>query len=62
MKQFYNTSTISSQKLHSVKEEKFNYNGSLVKLITVFNDSKGAIALVEDENGEVFEVAKDSLR
>ncbi len=62
MTQLNNTSTLPSQILHSSEEDTFTYNGSNVKIITVFNDSKGSIALVEDENGELFEVARDSLR
>jgi len=48
--------------LHSTEEELFTYNDLKVKIITVFSESKGSIALVEDENGEVFEVPRDSLR
>ena len=62
MIQLNNTSTLPSQILHSSEEDTFTYNGSKVKIITVFNDSKGSIALVEDDKGELFEVARDSLR
>ncbi len=47
---------------NSSESETFTYNGSQVKIITVFNDSKGSVALVEDTNGEVFEVARDALK
>lgn len=62
MNQLNNSSTLPSQMLHSTQEELFTYNDSKVKIITVFNDSKGSIALVEDESGELFEVPRDSLR
>ena len=61
MNQLNNSSTIPSQMLHSNDDEIFTYKGSSVKIITVFSDSKGSIALVEDENGELFEVPRDSL-
>ena len=48
--------------LNNSEEELFTYNDSKVKIITVFSDSKGSIALVEDESGELFEVPRDSLR
>jgi hypothetical protein len=51
----------SSQAFHNLESETYRYNDTQVKIITVFTDSGKAIALVEDENGEVFEVAKDSL-
>ncbi len=62
MNQLNNSSTLPSQMLHSTEEELFTYNDLKVKIITVFSESKGSIALVEDENGEVFEVPRDSLR
>ncbi|WP_415396385.1 hypothetical protein [Sulfurimonas sp. CS5] len=40
----------------------YTYNDSQVKIITVFTENGKLTALVEDENGELFEVAKDSLR
>jgi len=43
-------------------EDIYTYNGLEVKIITVFNDSKGSTALVEDINGEIFQVPKDMLR
>lgn len=49
----------SSQTLYNSEKETFMYKESRVKIITVFDDS---IALVEDENGEVFEVPKEALR
>jgi len=62
LNQLNNSSTTSSQTFHNNQEDVYTYNGSRVKVITVFSDLKGPIALVEDENGELFEVAKDSLR
>lgn len=62
MNQLNNLSTLPSQMLHSTEEELFTYDDSKVKIITVFSDSKGSIALVEDESGELFEVPRDSLR
>jgi len=62
MTQLNITSTLPSQILHSSENDFFTYNGSKVKVITVFRDSKDSIALVEDENGELFEVTRDSLR
>jgi len=62
LNQINNLDTTRSQTFHNSDQETFTYNGSKVKIITVFNDSKGSIALVEDEEGELFEVAKDSLR
>jgi hypothetical protein len=40
----------------------YTYNDSQVKIITVFTEDGKATALVEDENGELFEVDRDSLR
>ncbi len=62
MNQLTNVSPTSSQILHSSDDELFTYKGLSVKVITIFNDSKGSIALVEDENGELFEVPNDALR
>lgn len=61
MNQLTNTSGNFSQILHSSDDEIFTYKGSSVKIITVFSEHKGSIALVEDENGELFEVPKESL-
>ena len=43
-------------------EDTYTYNDATVKIITIFTDNEKSIALVEDENGELFEVEKDSLR
>ena len=40
----------------------YTYNDAQVKIITVFTENGKSTALVEDENGELFEVEKDSLR
>ncbi|WP_373069708.1 hypothetical protein [Sulfurimonas sp.] len=42
-------------------EKNYIYNGKIVKIITVFNDKNGSTALIEDENGEISEVPKDSI-
>ena len=42
--------------------ESFLYNGSVVKVITVFDHKKNPTALIEDEAGEIFPVPKNSLR
>lgn len=51
-----------SQILHAPECDTFTYKESTVKIITVFTDQKTPIALVEDENGEIFEVPRDSLK
>jgi hypothetical protein len=53
------TNKYSSQTLRNSEQNTYTYKGSKVKIITVFDN---AIALVEDENGEVFEVKKGALR
>ena len=50
------------QTLHTSANETFTYNGQTVKIITVFHDNTESTALVEDENGEIFQVPKNSLR
>jgi len=40
----------------------YTYNDAQVKIITVFTEGEKITALVEDENGELFEVERDSLR
>lgn len=62
MNQLNSSPTIESQILHETEEDTYTYNGTTVKIITVFSDSQDAIALVEDENGELFEVSKAALR
>jgi hypothetical protein len=42
-------------------EKNYIYNGSIVKVITVFNDKNGSTAIIEDENGDIYEVPKDSI-
>jgi len=56
------STNITNQILRTSDDETFTYNGNSVKIITVFTDGGTSIALVEDENGELFEVPKDSLR
>jgi len=50
-----------SQILHAPECDTFIYKDSKVKIITVFSDLKVPIALVEDENGKLFEVPRASL-
>lgn len=61
MVQHNNITTQTSHSLQSNEEEIFTHNGSPVKIITVFNDERETTALVEDENGEIFQVPRDSL-
>jgi len=56
------TSSQPTQILHTLESNQYTYKNTLVKIITVFSDKKGAIALVEDENGEIFEVPKEDLK
>ncbi len=56
-----NNNTSSSQSFHNQDVDTYMYKNTKVKIITVFKDSGKATALVEDENGELFEVARDSL-
>ena len=62
MTQLNNSNTLPSQVLHTNEEETFTYNGSSVKIITIFNDSREPTALIEDENGEIYQVPKNALR
>ena len=62
MLQLNNKTSLSSQVLHTNDEETFIHNGSTVKIITVFNDKNEVTALIENKNGEIFQVPKDSLR
>ncbi|QOY53828.1 hypothetical protein HUE87_07940 [Candidatus Sulfurimonas marisnigri] len=57
-----NNSILPAQLLHSSEEETIIYNGKVVKIITVFNDARGATALVENEDGDIYQVPKSSLR
>jgi hypothetical protein len=52
-------SIVSSKLLQNSESETYTYKEKKVKIITVFDNS---IALVEDENGELFEVEKNALR
>ena len=62
MTQLNRFTTKTAPIIHNDKEEIFKYNDSKVKIITVFNDNRGSTALVENENGEIFQVPKNSLR
>lgn len=44
------------------KEETYTYEGTAVKIITVFNHKINPTALVEDKDGNIFPVQKNSLR
>ena len=44
------------------EEDTYTYEGTLVKVITVFNHKIRPTALVEDKDGNIFPVQKDSLR
>lgn len=57
-----NYSNSSRQVLHAPECDTFIYNDVKVKIITVFTDKKHAVALVENEEGEIFEVPRDSLK
>lgn len=61
MTQFNTSHNISTKPLHSSNKDTYTYNGTKVKIITVFTDNGISTALVEDENGELFEVSKDAL-
>ena len=50
------------KEINNSDTDTYTYNGSQVKIITVFTDNGESTALVEDENGELFEVLRDSLR
>lgn len=43
------------------KQDIYSYQGRDVIIITVFKNGSKSIAIVEDENGEQFEVFKDQL-
>jgi len=60
--QHTNSNAISPQMLHNSDNETYLYKDSQVKIITVFTDNGKSTALVEDENGELFEVERDSLK
>ena len=48
--------------INNSQNDTYTYNNLEVKIITVFTDNGVSTALVEDENGELFEVLRDSLR
>jgi len=62
MIQHHNFNDSSQQILHTSKDDNFTYEDKQVKLITVLSGNGEEIALVEDEDGELFEVPRDSLR
>ncbi len=62
MTQLHHSTPRTSPLMHSSQEETFTYKESKVKIITVFSDARESTALVEDENGEIFQVRRDDLR
>ncbi len=62
MIQITNPNTLNPETMHKTQEDTYTYNDSEVKIITIFTDNGTSTALVEDENGNVFEVLRDSLR
>lgn len=56
-----NYSNTQTSILHSPQCDVFTYKNMKVTIITVFSDKKLPIALVEDENGKIFEVPRNSL-
>ncbi len=50
------------QKTYENSDNIFLYKDSKVKVITIFTENGKSTALVEDENGELFEVEKSLLR
>ncbi len=62
MIQIKNSNTLNPEIMHKIQEDTYTYNDSEVKIITVFTDNGTSTALVEDENGKVFEVSRDSLK
>ena len=62
MTKLNNFNTTTSQVLRSNDNDIYTYNGLRVKIITVFSDTRESIALVEDENGDILQVPKSSLR
>ena len=61
MTQINNSNNISTKPLHNPDNDTYTYNGTKVKIITVFTDNGVSTALVENKNGDLFEVAKDKL-
>ena len=57
-----NSNTLPSQASHTPNYDTYAYKETQVKIITVFTDNGKSTALVEDENGELFEVERDSLK
>ena len=54
-------STTPNTHLKITDDDTYMYKETIVKIITIFNDNNGAIALVEDEVGELFEVPQNTL-
>jgi hypothetical protein len=48
--------------LNRSETDTYTYNDAQVKIITIFTEDGKVTALVEDENGELFEVDRNSLR
>lgn len=62
MNQLNNYRQTNKQILPTSEEETFTYDGQTVKIITVFHDNTESTALVENEDGDIFQVPKSSLR
>ncbi len=54
-------STTPNNQLKITDEDTYMYKETIVKVITIFNDYNGSIALVENEGGELFEVPQNAL-
>ena len=50
-------------KYNEIEEQEFSamYQGLRVKVITSFRTHDNTVVLIEDENGEIYEVFKDHL-
>jgi len=54
-------SNFNDNKRSEESQEIYRYNGVEVVIITVFHDGEKPVAIVEDEEGEQFEVFKEQL-
>ena len=56
------TNNYTSKLIKNYEPDTFTYKDTKVTIITVFTDSTNSTAIVEDENGEIFEVPRNELR
>lgn len=56
------TNNYASKLIKDYVPNTFTYKDTKVTIITVFSDHRTSTAIVEDENGEIFEVPRDELR